>query len=332
MIPRAPQKKEDKKIQSVPLTLIDYRDETFRMSFCPDLGALKTSMEKIGLINPITLRGRGEERFQIVSGYRRVLAAQSLEWEEIKAALYTSDELSHSDGLLLTFYENLGTRGFNLIEASMVVAGFFEQWGQDEKQVREQILPLLGFQPGRKIFHALWSISHLSSEWKELVIKNEISLLNAAKISSFSLLDQRALSTALSGLKLGENKLRESLEMAEEVCKRDEISLSELFSSEQFKFLGQQGNLNLTGKTEQFRKTLKAIRYPEFSRKQQEFHDWRKKLLLPSSVSLEPPDFFEGNKLNVTFTFRSPEEYRSILKKLETAAESDVLKNLLMML
>jgi hypothetical protein len=331
MIPEVLQKKEDKKTQSVPFTLIDYGDETFRMSFCPDLGALKTSMGEIGLINPIILRGRGE-RFQIVSGYRRVLAAQSLKWEGIKAILYTSDELSHSDGFLLSFYENLGTRGFNVIEASMVVAGFFEQCGQDEKQIREEVLPLLGFHSGRKIFHALQSLSHLSCEWKELVIKNEISLLNAAKVSSFSSLDQRALDTVLSGLKLGENKLRESLEMTEEICKRDEIPLSELFSSEHFKFLGQQTDNNIAEKTDQFRKTLKAIRYPEFSRKQQKFHDMRKKLRLPLSVGLEPPGSFEGDKLKVTFEFRSPEEFRSILEKLESAANSEVLERLVRML
>ncbi len=330
MIPEALQKKEDKKTQSVPLTLIDDRDETFRMSFCQNLGLLETSMKEIGLINPIILR-RHEERFQIVSGYRRVLAARSLEWEGIKAALYTADELSHSDGFLLSFYENLGTRGFNFIEASMVVAGFFEQCKKHEKQIREELLPLLGFHSGRKIFHALQSLSRLSYEWKDLVIKNEISLLNAAKISSFSSFDQRALVTAFSGLKLGENKLRESLEMTEEICKRDDISVSELFSSGHFKFLGRQEDLNITEKTEQFRKTLKAIRYPEFSRKQQEFYDMRKKLLLPLSIGLEPPESFEGDKLKVTFNFRSPKEFRSILEKLETAADKEALENLIKM-
>jgi hypothetical protein len=330
-MPETQQKKDDKKTQLVPLPLIDGRDETFRMSFCPDFGALKTSMEKIGLISTIILRGRGD-RFQIVSGYRRVLATQSLGWKEIKAVLYAADELSYSEGFLLSFYENLGTRRFNIIEASMIVVGFCGHCGYNEKKIREEVLPLLGFHPGEKIFHALQSLSHLSGEWKDLVIKNEISLLNAAKISSFSLSDQRALSAALSGLKLGENKLRESLEMAEEVCKRDEVSFSELFSSEQFTFLRQPGHRNITEKTEQLRKILKAMRYPEFFRKQQEFHDMKKKLLLPLTVGLDPPDFFEGDKLKVTFNFRSPEEFRSIVEKLETASDSEPLKNLLRML
>ena len=330
MTPEARQKNDQKQPQSVPLTLIDDQDETFRMSFCSDLKGLKTSMGKIGLINPIILRGKGEN-LQIVSGYRRVSAAQTLEWGEIKAILYTSEELSRGDGFRLNFYENLGTRGFNLIETSMVVAGFFDQCGYDEKQIREEVLSLLGFHPGRKIFQALQSLSRLSHEWKELVIKNEISLLNAAKISSFSSIDQSALNTAFSGLKLGENKLRESLEMAEEICQRDDISFSDLFCSEHFKFLGQQGGLNLTEKTEQFRKTLKAVRFPEFSRKQQEFHDMRKKLLLPPSVGLEPPESFEGNNLKVTFNVRSSEEFRSIVEKLETAADSEALEYLIKM-
>jgi len=330
MMPETLQKKGGKKTLSVPLPLIDYEDETFRMSFCPDFGALKTSVKTIGLINPIILRGRGE-RFQIVSGYRRVMAAQNLGWKEIKAVSYASDELSQSDGFLLNFYENLGTRRFNLIEVSMVVTGLSTRCGHDEKQIREEILPLLGFNSGRKIFHALQSLRQLGQAWKDLVIKNDISLLNAAKISSLSPSDQSSLYEALSGLKLGENKLRESLEMAGEVCARDGISFCELFSSEYFKFL-QQDELNLAEKTELFRRTLKAIRYPEFSRKQKEFHDMRKELFLPPSVGLEPPDSFEGDKLKVTFNFRSPEEFRFILEKLEAAADSEVLENLVRML
>ena len=331
MISEAIQKKEDKKTQSVPLTLIDCKDETFRMSFCPDLGALKTSMGKLGLINPILLRG-SLKCFQIVSGYRRVLAAQSLEWKEIRATLYASDELSHNDGFRLNFYENLGSRRFNLIEASLVVAGFFEHCEKDEKQVREEVLPLLSFHSGKKIFRALQSLRHLSYAWKELVIKNDISLLNAAKISSFSPSDQSAFYAALSGLKLGENKLRESLEMAEEVCKRDDISLSELFSSDHFKFLGQQEDLNLTERTEQFRKTLKDIRYPEFTRLQEKFYEHKKKLSLPPQINLVPPDSFEGNTLKVMFEFHSPEELRALVEKLDKTIENESLRDIFEML
>ncbi|MDX9816673.1 MAG: ParB N-terminal domain-containing protein, partial [Smithellaceae bacterium] len=283
------------------------------------------------LICPIILRGK-EECFQIVSGYRRVLAAQNLEWKEIKAIVYKTDELSQSEGFLLNFFENIGTRRFNLVEASMIVHGISNNCGYDEKKIREEILPLLGFHSGRKIFFALHSLSLLNKDWKELVIKNEISLLNAAKISSFSSSDQKVLNDALSELKLGENKLRESLEMAEEVCRRDEISFGELFSSQQFEFLQQPGDLNLVAKTEQFRKTLKTMRYPEFSRKQQEFYDMKKKLFLPLTIGLEPPDFFEGDKLKVNFNFRSSEEFRSIIDKLKRASESEALENLVRML
>ena len=317
-------------IKSIFLKKIDVDDESFRMTFCPDLKELQTSMEAVGLINPVILRGK--ENFQIVSGYRRILVARRLGWKKIAARVYTLDELDFEEGFNLNFYENLGTRSFNLIESSIVVAGFVDRCGTDIKPVREKILPLMGFQSGSKVFQQLFSLVRLVDEWKDLVVKKEISLPNAAKVSGFSPEDQKVLYSALSGLKLGQNKMRECLEMVEEVGKGEEVSLHQLFTSEPFTSLNQNARINITERTEMFRKALRTRRYPELTRQQEKFKAVRKKLLLPPSVSLEPPEFFEGDKLKVTFRFRSPEELRSILEKLETAVEREALKGLLGML
>ena len=322
--------KEKTSTQIVHLNTISIEDESFLMTYCPNLNPVITSMGEIGLMNPIILRGKGQ--YQVVSGYRRVLAARSLGWNEIRATIYAPDELSVAAGFSLNFYENLGTRRFNLIEAAMVVRGFTTHCGKREKQIREDVLSLLGFQSGNKVLQALQALMFLAQEWKELVVKKEISLLNAAKIASFSLLDQKSLYNVLSELKLGENKLREVLVMAEEICKREKISPSGLFASESFASLGQDGELNTAEKTEQFRKALKARRFPEFTRLEEQFFEYKKKLSLPPQIRLSPPEYFEGDKLKVTFGFRSSEEFRFILEKLETAADNEVLKNLLMIL
>lgn len=318
------------KAQSISISMINVDDESFRMTFCPDLKKLRASIEKIGLINPVILR-RGKP-FQIVSGYRRIVIAQSLGWEKIEAKVYASEELSVEEGFRLNLYENLGTRTFNLIEASMVVTGFPDRCGTDESQVRSEVLPLLGFQPGNKVLHMLSSLRYLSKEWKELVITKDMPLLIASKISRFSLQDQEVLLTALSGLHLGQNKMKECLEVAEEICRRDGLSLLQLFTAEPFPSLYQDDRLNNTERTEMFRKVLRARRYPELTRQQNHFQELRKKLSLPPSVTLVPPDFFEGDKLKVNLEFRSPEELQTILEKLETAADSEGLKMLLGML
>lgn len=58
------------------------------------LETLKTSIEKVGLINPITVRKSKEGNFlyTIIAGRRRVEAAILLDWMEIDALVYETDE------------------------------------------------------------------------------------------------------------------------------------------------------------------------------------------------------------------------------------------------
>ena len=322
--------KTKKPIQSVFIKDIDCDDALFRMTFCPSPGNLKVSMANVGLTNPVILRGG--ERFQIVTGYRRISAARSLGWKTIDARVFTPHELEFESGFKLSLYENLGSRTFNLIESSMVVTGFVRGCKTEENSVRENILPLLGFQSGRKVYQQLLSLAQLIEAWERLVVINSISLPNAAKVARFSPVEQKALYSAVSGLRLGENKLRQCLEMAEEISKRDEVSLDQLFAAELFAFLGEKEQRNVSERTELFRKTIRALRYPALAREEEQFQALRKKLILPPSVGLEPPEFFEGDKLKVTLKFRSPEELRSILDILGEAADGEALSALLEML
>jgi len=326
----AMKEKMKKPIHSVFMNDVDCDDDLFRMSFYPSLENLKVSMAKVGLTNPVILSG--VERFQIVTGYRRISAARSLGWETIAARVFAPDELEFESGFKLNFYENLGTRTLNLIESSMVVTGFVRGCKTEESQVRENILPLLGFQSGRKIYQQLLSLAQLIGEWKQLVVINGISLPNAAKVSRFSPVEQKALYGAISDLRLGENKLRQCLEMIEEISKRDEIPLHQLFAAGPFAYLSEKEQRNASERTELFRKTLRSLRHPALTQEEEKFQTLRKKLILPPSASLKAPEFFEGDKLKVTFEFRSPEELRSTLEKLEAAADGETLRALLEML
>ena len=58
------------------------------------LETLKSSIEKVGLINPITVRKSGDKAFPytIIAGRRRVEAVILLDWTEIDAVVYEADE------------------------------------------------------------------------------------------------------------------------------------------------------------------------------------------------------------------------------------------------
>lgn len=317
-------------MQTIPLARIDSEDGTFRMSFAPDLHGLKASLEAVGMLQPVVLRGK--ETFQIVSGYRRVCAARELGWQEIPAEVFLPDELAVARAFARNFFENVASRPFNVIEAALVIKGFLVRCQTAPDTVRDTILPLLGFQPGARILAGLCALERLIPDWQVLVVRNGIALANAAMLAKFSMADQRSLHVVLGDLKLGQNKLRQCLEMVEEIVRREEISVEQLFSSEEFSALRDRRHLNLQERSEQFRKMVRARRYPTLSAQERAFARARKALGLPPTVSLEPPEYFEGDRLRVSFSFRSRHELREAARKLEAAAQSEALETMLAML
>ncbi len=316
--------------EAIRLEDIDIENDSFRMSFQPDLTRLTASMLATGLINPIILRGRAP--FHIISGYRRVLAARSLGWVAIDARVYAEKDIDDKTALRITFYENLGTRAFNLIEAAHVAIGFSLKGNINSEEVRQTILPLMGIQSGNKVFQQLLSLAQLSADWKSFVVQKGIALPNAAKVARFTHEEQKLLYRVFSVLKLGHNKMSQCLDMIEDIRKREQGSIKALLGSDAFTSVLNHETLNTSEKTMLFRRALHAKRYPEFSRTQKHFHQLRKTLALPREISLEPPPFFEGNRLTISSSFRSTQELRSIAAALQAAADSEALSKMLEML
>ena len=64
-------------IQNTPLDQIDLSDETFSINFMPDLERLRSSIQEMGVIQPVLLREK-PKGYQIISGFRRIGVVQGL--------------------------------------------------------------------------------------------------------------------------------------------------------------------------------------------------------------------------------------------------------------
>jgi len=74
-------------------------DPTFRIRPEGDLSLLATDIARLGQLSPVELRLRPPDRFQIISGFRRVAALKFLQREKVLARLHT--DLSDEDALLI---------------------------------------------------------------------------------------------------------------------------------------------------------------------------------------------------------------------------------------
>lgn len=94
----------------IPLERVD-ADETFRMrpeAELADVSALAMDLARLGQLFPIDVRLKAPDRFQVITGFRRVAALRFLHREKVLARLHT--DLSDADATLMALASAIHSR------------------------------------------------------------------------------------------------------------------------------------------------------------------------------------------------------------------------------
>lgn len=117
------------RIVQLPLSLIDRNPDQPRKSFNPEkLEELKLSIERHGLMQPITVKAKDDDRYLLVAGERRFRAFELLGRETVPAIITAGDP----DELALI--ENLQRENLNAVEEAAALQRMRElhQWTQEQ--------------------------------------------------------------------------------------------------------------------------------------------------------------------------------------------------------
>lgn len=112
---------ETRKIKISDIELNEDRNEGGK----GDIESLAKNLEKYGQINAVTVVKAGAESdyiFRIIAGRRRVTAAKSLGWEEIRADVYEADEISAESEEMIALSENAAREEMNAIDEGILYA------------------------------------------------------------------------------------------------------------------------------------------------------------------------------------------------------------------
>jgi ParB family chromosome partitioning protein len=319
---------EMRAIKKIPLEQIDLSDETFSVNFMPDLQRLRSSIEEIGLIQPVLLREKGD-RYQIVCGFRRISIFHELGNSEIEARVFEKKKMDDLGLFSTSLHENLTSRGFNTLEKAIALDKLVHYFQIDLNVVIETFLPFFSLEPHEKILKTYLSLARMEDEVKSYVLREEVSRSNIRILSHFTSEDRMALLPLFSSLKLGENRLREMLTLLEEISRRDQARVSDVVHRPEIQTILSQKELTPSQKTERVKKVLIDLRYPRIRQMEKGFEKKRRDLNLPSGVSLNHQPFFEGKGLRIDFQFETAEEYRSILSSLSVLPEKKEFQEML---
>ena len=304
-----------KAIQRIPLDQIDLSDETFSVNFMPNLQRLRSSIEEVGLIQPVLLKEK-VNGYQIVCGFRRISVFQELKRVEIESKVFSQDEMDDFQLFSLSLHENLTARGFNTVEKAIALDKLVRCFRVDPAVAVRTYLPLFSLESHEKILNTYLSLARMEEELKRYVLREEVSRSNIRKLSALTPEDREALLSFLPALKLGENRLREILNLLDEISQREGLAVKEILRKEDLQKIISQTDLTPSQRTERVKRVLMNLRYPRMHRREEEFDKKRKALNLPPSLSLSHPLFFEGKWLKMEFQFETMEEYQNILSSL----------------
>ncbi len=136
-------------LQQVPVGALDPNPHQPRQSFpAAAIGELAASIKEQGLLQPLIVRPKGDERFEIVAGERRWRAAQQAGLEEVPCLV---QELSDSDARSVALIENLHREDLNDLERGRALHGLKDvlliSWADVAKRValsKRSVLRLAG--------------------------------------------------------------------------------------------------------------------------------------------------------------------------------------------
>lgn len=311
--------------RSVPVERILSEDTLFKISTSAASEALVASIRLVGLLNPpILIACAGG--FRIVSGFKRIAAMRQLNSSNIPARLLNPGTAAECC-IRIAIIENSSQRSLNLVEQANAV-GLLATFLTDSRELADAACSVgLSVNPG--MAEKLKKLAVMEDTLKKGVLDGTIALPVAIQIQDMR--DPQtiqALGALLTELGLSLSRQREILEWIVSICRRDDISVSQLLTAEEIVNCLRNPDMDRRRKGQLIRNYLKTSRYPTIRSYEKRFNEIVKNLKLSKGTFLSAPPHFESPIYGLRFDFSDYHELRKKLEEFEKIVKSENLKSL----
>lgn len=123
-------------VQHIPLTQIDEPEHAMRSDIHDDdLQALASSIKQFGLLQPVTLRKKGE-RYEVIAGHRRLMAHRLLNYPVIASIVRDADDVT-TDAMKV--HENLYRADVNPVDQAVFLQEYMQRSNLSPEELAEQV-------------------------------------------------------------------------------------------------------------------------------------------------------------------------------------------------
>jgi len=177
-----------------------------RREFKPEeLAELQASIKSTGLLQPITVRPAGPDRYELIAGERRLRAVTGLGWPKIPAVVKDIDDRT---ALTLALVENLQRSDLNPLEEAEGYQRLLDEFAMTQQQVADVV------GKDRSTVANILRILALPASVRRMVAESQLTLGHARALLSFP--DERSITAAARDVVARQLTVRDVERMARE--------------------------------------------------------------------------------------------------------------------
>jgi len=312
------------KIEEIERKNINTDNDFYKITTCNEIDEISHTIHEIGIINPPVLV-QDKQKFIIVSGFRRIKAAEKNGFSHIQAKTVQYPEKS-IECVKIAISDNSFQRKLNLIEQARSIK-LLTLFIADPEEIADTASKLN--LPGNiSIIKKLDIISRSDKVIQDFILSDHLSMTTALMIEKLKDKHKIPIARFIQSLNVGLNIQRELFILLTEISYRENIDLIELLAEKIISDCLNDGNLEPKQKAVQIRKLLRMRRFPELSRAENNFFNCMKKLKLDPSIKLNPPKDFESTTYLFNLFFNTYEELLGCQKKLDAVIDNPVMKKI----
>jgi ParB-like chromosome segregation protein Spo0J len=309
-------------VEELTLGAIDEEDRTFRLSVGGSMADLERSIAAVGQTSPLQVRLAGGERYQLVTGFRRVEVLRLLGRVRVVASVHDMDELPDPKAAQLAVFDNLGVREYNLVEKAMAVELLLTLGGMSEAEVVQKVLHALGLQSHGQALERLRRLLVLEKEQLKTIAEEGWPARSVLPICAWRADARQAFFEVIQAVKPGANKLAELVGWLEEIALREEKAIGTVMVDLRLRSMAKESSLPPQERLNMVREAVRRARNPTLTKMTRRAAELVAKLNLEPYVAVRPPEGFEGDDYEGRFSFSSPEELKRIGRLLVEASDN----------
>jgi ParB family transcriptional regulator, chromosome partitioning protein len=298
----------------------------YSMSYGFDLDVLCESIRKVGLINPPLVARNQAGSFDVVSGYRRILALKALGERKVFCLDVTTVMASPPERLLAAFYENLATRRFNDMEKAIILHKLKGHVRREE--ILASFMPLLSLPSHEGTLKFYLKLLTLDDSIQKAIAAEQISIKVAKTLVEMEEGFRQALFQWISVLKLNLNQQIKFVEYIEDIRMRDGLTDPEMLSDEILVKVLENPRLNNPQKAKAVLETLRVRRFPRLAQAQQAIASAVSAISMPPETSIHYDPYLEDPYYHLDIKFKHGKQLRNAIDKLCPLRELEAIPEL----